>query len=468
MTTFVLAAIVGPAEFGVMALALIYIGFIDMILQQGFVGAIIQRKVLRQSHVTSIFWLLIAFSGVLSGAGVLLGPYWAGAYRTPVLASVIPVLSLAIPLGALGLVPTALLTRHFRIRALTVRSVASAAISSALAIPLALAGFGVWSLVAMHLSYITTSTILVLAAARWRPTFEFRWAAARQLLPFSLSNFAARAGDFVVSQTDAIVIGLFWGPTAVGIYRLAARLVTMALEFLSGPLQFVSFPEFSKLQNNLDRLRHSLLAYTGFATILTWPFLVVLALAGPYIPRLMGNKWAGVEYALAPLVVYGALATLTDFLGPLLKSVGRPGTLAAIVWTQGALAALAFAMVGSHFAGATLPIQAASIGGAKAALYILVPLPSLLYFGRSLLGLPVRRVAGALRDAAVCASGVLLVGWTVRYGLQLAGWNAILQVVCMLTAAGTTWVLCALALSANIRQLLSDAARQFGVARPLR
>ena len=153
--------------------------------------------------------------------------------------------SLTITLVALRMVPTALLTRSLKMKALTVRSVGAALMASFVAIPLALAGFGVWALVGQHLFYAATSTALVWAAAEWRPRFEFRWAAARALLPFSLANFGARAGNFFSSQMDAIVIGLFWGPTAVGLYRLAARCIDMSLEFRSGALQFTSFPEFS-------------------------------------------------------------------------------------------------------------------------------------------------------------------------------------------------------------------------------
>lgn len=127
-TTLILAATVGPTEFGSMALALIFIGFIEMILQQGFVAAIIQRRTLRQSHVSSIFWLMIGISILLSALGILVSGYWAELNGLGEL-QIIPVLTLTIPLVALRMVPTALLTRHLKMKALTVRSLSAAGLT---------------------------------------------------------------------------------------------------------------------------------------------------------------------------------------------------------------------------------------------------------------------------------------------------------------------------------------------------
>lgn len=454
-TTMTLAAIVGPADFGVMALALIYVGFIELVLHQGFVAAIIQRKVLRQVHVSSVFWLSLAFSTVLACAGAGLSGYWAAANDTPLLGHVIAALSVTIPMVGLGMVPTALLTRHFKFRALMMRNVVAALASAAASLPLAFLGWGVWALVAMHVTYTATSTVTVLREARWRPSLTFSWAAARSLLPFSLANFAARMADFVASQSDAIVIGMFWGPAAVGLYRLAARCVTMSLEFLAAPLQFVSFPEFSRLQADSDRLRESLLAYLSFAAVLTWPFLATVGLLAPFVPVFIGARWDGIQYPLLPLTVYGALITVTEYLGPLLKAVGRPATLALLVWSQAVLGAVAFTALGYFFQNLDWSAQAAAIGSAKALTYALIPLPAFLYFARRALSLSVGGIVRAVWPGALSAAAVLVVGGATRGFLRAHAIAPIGQVAILATVAATAWLITAVAFSDVARRTLA-------------
>ena len=461
ITLFILAAILGPTEFGVMALGVIYVGFIEMILQQGFVAAIIQRKVIRNAHVSSVFWMMMLFSILLTTVAVVCGQYWAALNDAPSLTAIISALSLSIPLVALRMVPSALLTRHLQMKSLTVRSLGAAVVSSAVAIPMAFAGFGVWCLVAQHLSYTAASTALVWRAARWRPRLEFQWTAARSLLSFSLANFAARAGSFVATQIDAIVIGFFWGAPAVGLYRLASRCITMALDFLAGPLQFVSFPEFSKLQTDRDKFRASFLTYIQFASLVTWPALAIVALSAPYLPDVLGAQWVGVESALVALALCGAIQTLTQFLGPLLQSLGKPGALAAIVWAQGLLGALCFAAIGSLSSSADVAVQTASVGVAKSLIFVFLPLPALLLLSRRLLGLSSRQMMRATLPAWGCAATVYLIGFTAREGLVVLGWDAIVQLIVLVGLLGLGSLACAAALNAAVRRLVLTAARRY-------
>jgi O-antigen/teichoic acid export membrane protein len=457
----VVAANVGPSDFGVMALGLIYIGFIEAVLQQGFAAAIIQRRILRQSHVTSVFWLMGAFSVALAVAGVFLAKYWARATNTPALETVIPALSLTIPLVGAGVVPAALLTRHLRLRALTVRNLGAAAVSCAVAVPLAVTGFGVWALVAQHVAYVLTSTVLVWSASRWWPRGRFTPAAAWELLPFSFANFGAKTGKLVAFQMDAIVIGFFWGATVVGLYRFAARCVSMALEFLSGPLQFVSFPDLSKLQDDPQRCGEAFLSYLRVASLVTWPSLVILAVIGPYVPRLLGAQWEGIEYALGVLALCGLIETLTQFGGPLLQSLGRPGRLAALMWIQGAAGAAIFAATAGLVADANVAWQAASIGLAKGLLFIAISLPALLFYAGRLLDVSVQAVLRAVRPGALCAACVLIIGIALREGLGVTGLHVAAQAILVVLPLGFAWFLGVISLSAVARSLVLGAARKY-------
>lgn len=460
LTLFVLATVIDPADFGHMALALVYVKFIEMILQQGFVAAIVQRPTLRQSHASSVFWLTLAASILLAAISVALRRYWSAATDSPLLAAVILVLSISIPLTALRMVPTALLTRHFQMKALTIRSLGAAIVSAGVAIPAALAGFGIWTLVAQHISYAIASTALVWAAARWRPRLQFDWGAVRMLLPFSLSNFGARLGEFVAGHVDVVIIGIFWGPVPIGLYRMAARCVSILLEFLSGPLQYVSLPDFSKMQGNQERLGEAFLTYLRFACLLTWPSLAMLAMLGPYIPQVIGSQWRGVQYALAALAICGALEATAQFLAPFLQSIGRPHSLAVIVFVQGAIGAALYATVGYLSSGSNIAMQTASIGLAKAILLLLIPLPALVMALRNFLALPVHRLVAALGPGALCTGAVLASGLAVQKGGWLFGPNELARLAVLLVTMGLIWALGVVALSQEVRKLFAEAIQR--------
>lgn len=461
VSMFIVASIVGPSDFGLMALGLVYIGFMEMLLQQGFFAALVQRPTIRQTHASSVFWLTLVLSVVIAAFCVLLRPFWVALSGDPALDPLLLALSLSIPLMALRIVPSALLTRHFRMKALTVRSLGAALVSASVAIPLAVYGFGVWSLVAQHLAYSGAATLLVWTAARWRPRLTFSWKSLRAILSFSLGSFGARIGNFLAGQIDTVIIGFFWGPVAVGLYRMAARVVTIVLEFLSGPLEFVSLPDFSKLQGNDERFRQGLLAYTRLATLLTWPALAIVAVSAPYIPRVLGPQWVGVEYALAILAICGAVQALTAFLTPLLQSVGRTGTLAVLAWAQGLLGAAIFSAVGSISADWGLPLQTASIGMAKGLLLVLIPLPALLFASRHVIQLPMRQLLASVIPAGLCASAVGVASLAARTGLRFLGWSEFIQLPVLLLVGGLTWVSVSVTLNTSVRELVFVTAKRY-------
>ena len=146
--TFLLAALLGPGDFGLVAVALIYIAFVRMLLEQGFITAIIQREQLDDEHLDSAFWLNVAWCLILAGVSFLTAGWWADVNNMPDLEDVIHVLSILIVVEGLGIVQHALMERQLDFKRLALRSNLSVLLGGAAGVPLALAGAGVWALVA--------------------------------------------------------------------------------------------------------------------------------------------------------------------------------------------------------------------------------------------------------------------------------------------------------------------------------
>jgi O-antigen/teichoic acid export membrane protein len=346
LVTLVLAGVLGPSDFGLVAMALVYLLFIQMLLRQGMVPALVQRRELDARHVNSAFWLLMASAVVLTAASLSLSGWWSNVNRTPELETVINVMSVLIPLQALVVVQEALLSRHMDFRGLALRANAAALIGGVVGLVMAFTGFGVWALVAMHVVKSVVDVVVLWTLSDWRPTWTFAPSAAREMLGFSSAAALGSLGSFASSRADALLIGVFFGPTVVGLYRLAARLVEIVTFVTTSALQAVSLPELSRVQDDPGRLSERITKITQAAALVALPPLGLLAGSSSVVMQLLGDDWEPATEALSVLCVVGAVVVLTIFTGPILIAVGQPRLFALVTWLSALFSVGSFLLAG--------------------------------------------------------------------------------------------------------------------------
>jgi teichuronic acid exporter len=377
--TFVLAYKLGPSDFGIVALAMIYILFVQMFLEQGLAAALIQRKNLRPEHLDSVFWMDLVVSVFLVALSVGFSGWWSVRNHTPQLAAVISVLSLTIPIEGLAIVQRSILQREMDFRSLSVRSNVSIVIGGIVGLAMAYKGFGVWSLVGQKLTADVSALAILWKLSHWRPRFHFSISSFKELLGFSSSNFVAKLGAFAEGQADAVFMGLFFTPAAVGIYRFAMRLRDTVADFGVIPLQTVSLSEFSRFQDNPEELRRSLLVVVRMVSILTIPALAGLAAISKPLCSMTGEKWVPGVNALIIVCFSGILTTLMRFVRPMLQAISRPGFVAAWVWFQTSANVAMLIMIARFFKHMTLGKEVTVISVARLLSVALVGWPILVY-----------------------------------------------------------------------------------------
>ena len=371
----VLAAILGPTSFGLVAMGLAFVTLIQVVLEQGISTAIIQREELEDEHLDAAFWLNLAWCAVLAAATVGLSGWWAAANDAPELQNVILALSALLPIWGLMIVQMALLQRDTRFKELAVAWNIGALAGGVTGVALALAGAGVWAFVAQQLVTDGVGLVLMWVAARWRPRFRFSRPHARELLGFSANVFVANLGGFVSRRSDTLLIGLFFGPTAVGLYRLADRIVDLVLEFTMRPVGMIALPHFSRLQSDPERLRESVEKCLRVTMVIAAPALLVVAATSDYLLALLGAEWLPAGEVLAVLCVVGMVKGLVFFTGPLLFAVAKPLLRAAMLWAIGALSALTVVGVGMALTDASSDDQIFGMAVSRALLFLLAILP---------------------------------------------------------------------------------------------
>lgn len=407
--TVVLAAMLGPEDFGIVAMALVYLAVVDLVLEQGFLTTIVQREQLDREHLDSAFWVNLVWCLVLAGASFALAGWWAGVNDVPQLEDVIKVMSVLVVVTGLTIVQQAHLQRKLEFRKLAVRANVAALVGGVVGLALALYGVGVWSLVAQQITAGCTSLVLLWAVSDWRPGLRFSRPHARDLLGFTSGVFLANVGGFMNRRSDTLLMGLFFGPTIVGIYRLADRFVDSVLELTMRPVGLVSLPHLSLLQRDPVALRETVASFIRIAMLTTLPALLVLAACSDYVLALIGPQWEIGADAMKLLCVVGIVKGLVHFTGPLLFAVARPFFRATMLWFLAGVSVLTVVSVGYVLQGEGAERQLLGMSGARAlvSLVIIVPL-NLLIISR-VAGLPPRTFLPWL-PAPLCAGVAAILG----------------------------------------------------------
>ncbi|GAB4425895.1 MAG: lipopolysaccharide biosynthesis protein [Chloroflexi bacterium OHK40] len=398
-TTLLLSRLVGPAGFGLISMALTVTGFLELFRDPGTGAAVVQRRELSPALLSTIFWINLG-AGLACAAVVIVGaPLAAAFYREPALTPVLRALAPGFVLGGLGVVPQALLQRAVAFRALAGVELASSLAGAGVAVALALAGAGVWSLVAQSLVTTALATPLAWLASRWRPALVFDRGAAAAVSGFSTGLVGFNLVNYFARNADYLLIGRFLGPTSLGLYTLAYRLMFYPIQTLGQVGARVLFPVFSQV-DDAARFGQIFLRLSALLFFLAAPVYVGLgALADPLVAAVLGSQWAPVAPLLVILAPVGLFQVLTNATGLIYQARGRTDLMLA--WGVGSSAVMmaAFAL--------GLPFGITGVATAYALSMLLLAYPVFKLPFR-LIGLLVVDLLRAVGPGALCAAALLV------------------------------------------------------------
>jgi O-antigen/teichoic acid export membrane protein len=302
----VLARLLSPEVYGLMALVMVYLAIVEVVAEHGFTRTLIQKAELRPEHLDTAFWYQILLSLLAFTLGVLGAHPIARLLGQPQLAAVLQALAVMTPLVVLNSVQRALLQREFRLNILAVAKLASTLAGGALGVTLALRGFGIWSLVAQQLAAALLGAVVVWAASAWRPGLRVRRAALGELLSFSSSLLALGCLNLLKNQADKFIIGVFLGPASLGFYSVSRRLVDVLVNVFVRPISQLTLPVFSRLQHSQNQARAAYALAIRGSTAFAIPVLCVLFVLAPDIVSLtLGARWSEVSSLIRLLSLFG-------------------------------------------------------------------------------------------------------------------------------------------------------------------
>lgn len=320
----ILARILLPAEFGLVAMSMIFMAIAQVFVDGGFGQALIQKKNTTHADECSIFYFNILLSVVSAALLCLAAPWIARFYSEPLLTPMTRVLSLNLVINAFGLVQTTLLTKNVNFKAQFKVSVIASALSGAIGIAMAYSGYGVWSLVVQSLSSNLLRTVLLWIFHGWRPGIVFSAKSLGTMFGFGSKLLVSNVLESIFSNLYIIVIGKVFTATDLGFYSRAQRLQQLPSRNISSTMERVTFPIFSSLQADSARLKRGMRKAITMLVMINFPVMVGLAAASrPLVFVLLTEKWLPCVPYLQLLCAVGVLYPLHVVNLNVLNAQGR-------------------------------------------------------------------------------------------------------------------------------------------------
>jgi O-antigen/teichoic acid export membrane protein len=322
---FILARLLNPETFGLIALAYIFIEFVQIFVDQGFSVAIIQRQDIDTEHLDTAFWTNLGISILLTllslaGAGLA-----SDFFKQPQLIPIIQWLSISFTFSGLSSVQQAVLERRFAFKSLAIRSLLAVIIGGIVGIVMAFLRFGVWSLVGQQLSSSLVQLLVLWRISDWRPGFKFSFIHAKELFEFGINICAFNIINFINRRSDDLLIGYFLGLTALGYYSVAYKLLLVMMQVLISTTAKVALPIFSRLQGEPERLLSAFYSATQFTGLIVFPiFLCVPVLATEFIKVFFGEQWVQSIPVLQVLSLIGPVHLIVFYNNSVILALGKP------------------------------------------------------------------------------------------------------------------------------------------------
>lgn len=321
----VLARLLTPSDFGLLAMAGVFVVLGDALVAQGFGTAITQREDLEPEHESTAFWTNMLLGLALGALLWAAAPWIAALYGQEELSSVIRWLSPVVPLRGAVAVPVGLLQRRFRFRALAIRSVSAALVGGVAGMLAAFAGWGVYALVVQQVVGASLDLLVVWSAAAWWPRFTFSMRHLKDLIGYSSYLLGAGLLGLMSRRADDFLIGIVLGDVALGIYAVAYRGLQILEQVLAKTGTVVAFSAFSRLQDQPERMRAAFYESTRAASVITMPVFVAVSMLAPFaVPLVFGEQYAQSGQVLQVLALIGILHGVSYIDYAVYNGVGRP------------------------------------------------------------------------------------------------------------------------------------------------
>lgn len=288
----ILARLLTPKEFGVVAIIIVFISFFNLLSSFGIGSAVVQNKTLTEDDISSIFSFSILFGTVLALIFFFIAPLIASFYDQPVLTNLSRLMALTILFNSLQIVPNALNIKKLKFKEIGIISVTVHILSGIVAVILAYIGFSYYALIINSI----VNALLLFGAYFYlspiKPTFFIRISSIRKIIKYSTFQFLFQFINYFGSNTDSLLIGKYFNAAALGFYDKAYRLMLMPVQNLTHVITPVLHPVLSEYQNDKDIIYNAYFKIVKLLAMIGFPLSIFLHFSAAEIINIVyGSQW---------------------------------------------------------------------------------------------------------------------------------------------------------------------------------
>ena len=316
---------IGPDAYGTATIAIAVFPVLDQLTDLGLSSAVIQRERRDPDIISSVFWINLTIAGVLFALLLAMSGPVGTLFESATIGTMLIVYGTKLLWQNVYFIPVALMKKDLRFKELSVIRIIANLTEFAGKVGFAAAGLGVWAFVLGPLGRVLVTGIGAQICNPWRPRFVLKLRATWDYVTFGLKASASQILFSLYTNADYWVVGYFYSPTAVGIYRLAFEIVLEPVKMISNVVVDIAFPTFARLRHHRDQLIAQFISFTRLNLVTVMIYAAVVFVLAEEIVTLFFPK-----YGLFPvdsvriLTGVAVLRSLSYVLPPLLDGVGHP------------------------------------------------------------------------------------------------------------------------------------------------
>lgn len=327
----VLARIIAPEAYGVIAIVSIFIGLANVFVQKGFSIALVQKKDIDENDLSTVFYFSLIIAAILYVVIFISAPFIAVFFHSEQLVPLLRVISVTLFTGAFCSIQNAILQRNIHYKEVFISSVIAIGVSGGIAIVLALQGFGVWALALQQILYSVLTAIALFCFVKWLPKCIFNIESLKSVYSFGWKVLAVGLLDELFGELRSLVIGRKYDSASLSFYSRGRQLPNLLMKSVNGALQSVLLPLMSSVQENKQLVGQLIKQSISVSTYILYPILVWLAITAPSVVSiLLTDKWLPCVVFIQIHCLYYAAWPLATPNQQALYSMGKSGTMMKI------------------------------------------------------------------------------------------------------------------------------------------
>lgn len=288
----ILARLLSPDDYGVLALITVFIAIANIFVQSGFSSALVQKKEADETDYSSVFYSSLAFSAIIYTLLFFTAPLIADFYNETILVLILRIQALTLFLGTVNSVQYAILTKRMQFKKSFIASTGGVVISAAVGISMAYGGYGVWALVWMQIVNIVTATVILWFLVSWRPCLLFSVERLKSICGFSSKLLVSDIIDVVFNNIYSLIIGKMYNKNMLGYYNRGQQIPNTVVININGPITGVMFPTIAAIQNDLESVKGMTRRSVITSCFIVFPLMAALAaVSRPLTIILLTEKW---------------------------------------------------------------------------------------------------------------------------------------------------------------------------------